>query len=110
MQLAKPSARAAALAALLLPCAAFASQEIVVTQKNKAFSSPTLTVHVGDKISFRNEDAFVHNIFSLTDEMPFDLGTYPQGQAKSVTFTKVGKFEIECAIHPEMKLVVTVAP
>ena len=41
---------------------------------------------------------------------PFDLGTAPQGQAKSIAFTKVGKFEIECAIHPEMKLIVTVAP
>lgn len=110
MQLSTPFALAAASAAFLLPCTVFATQEIVVTQKNKAFSSATLTLRVGDKISFRNEDAFVHNIFSLTDEMPFDLGTYPQGQAKSVTFTKAGKFEIECAIHPEMKLVVTVAP
>jgi plastocyanin len=99
-----------ALAAILVPSAATASQEIVVTQKNKAFSTAALSVHVGDRISFRNEDVFVHNIFSLTDEMPFDLGTYPQRQAKSVTFSKAGRFEIECAIHPEMKLVVTVTP
>ena len=101
---------AALLAAALLPVAARAGQEVVVAQKNKAFSTAALTIHVGDKVSFRNDDAFVHNVFSLTDEMPFDLGTAPQGQAKSIAFTKPGKFEIECAIHPEMKLIVTVAP
>jgi len=29
---------------------------------------------------------------------------------KAVTFSKPGKFEIECAIHPEMRLVINVAP
>ena len=101
---------AALLAAALLPVAAHAGQEVVVAQKNKAFSTAALTIHVGDKVSFRNDDAFVHNVFSLTDAMPFDLGTAPQGQAKTIAFTKPGKFEIECAIHPEMKLIVTVAP
>jgi len=92
---------------LLLPVFASASDH-VVAQKNKAFSTTAITIQAGDSISFRNDDAFVHNIFSLADDMTFDLGTYPQGQAKSVTFTKPGKFEIECAIHPEMKLQVTV--
>ncbi len=98
------------LCVALPPALAHASQDVVVAQKNKAFSTAALTIHVGDKVTFRNDDAFVHNIFSLTDAMPFDLGTAPQGQAKSIAFTKVGKFEIECAIHPEMKLIVTVAP
>jgi plastocyanin len=101
---------AALLFAALLPAAAHAGQEVVVAQKNKAFSTAALTIHVGDKVSFRNDDAFVHNVFSLTDAMPFDLGTAPQGQAKSIAFSKAGKFEIECAIHPEMRMIVTVAP
>ena len=106
----RPGACAALLFAALLPAAAHAAQEVVVAQKNKAFSTAAITIHVGDKVSFRNDDAFVHNVFSLTDAMPFDLGTAPQGQAKAVAFTKAGKFEIECAIHPEMRLIVTVAP
>ena len=106
----RPGACAALLVAVLLPALAHAAQEVVVAQKNKAFSTAAITIHVGDKVSFRNDDAFVHNVFSLTDAMPFDLGTAPQGQAKSIAFTKPGKFEIECAIHPEMRLLVTVAP
>ena len=82
--------------------------EHTVSQKGKAFSVPSITIKAGDKISFRNDDPFVHNVFSLTEPGSFDLGTYPQGQARSVTFAKDGKFEIECAIHPEMKMVVLV--
>jgi plastocyanin len=99
---------AAALA--LAGAAAHASQEVVVTQKSKSFSTAKLTIHAGDKVTFRNEDSFVHNVFSLTDANTFDLGTYPQGQAKSVTFAKAGTYDIECAIHPEMKLQITVTP
>jgi plastocyanin len=96
---------------LILACAAAqATQEVLVTQKNKAFSQEKLTIHPGDKVTFRNEDSFVHNVFSLTDANSFDLGAYPQGQAKSVTFAKAGTYDIECAIHPEMKLQITVAP
>ena len=96
--------------ALSIALPAMAAQEHVVPQKDKAFGAKTLAVKAGDKVSFRNDDSFSHNIFSLTDEMPFDLGTYAHGQTKSVVFTKAGKFEIECAIHPEMRMVISVAP
>jgi plastocyanin len=79
-----------------------------VTQKNKQFSQKTLAIKVGDAVSFKNEDSFAHNIFSLSDVKTFDLGTYPQGQAKKVVFDKPGTAEIECAIHPDMKLTVEV--
>lgn len=94
---------------LTLPALVFGAEH-VVAQKDKAFSSRTLSIKVGDKVVFRNDDSFSHNVFSLTDAMPFDLGTYGQGQSKAVTYTKPGKYEIECAIHPDMRLVVTVAP
>jgi len=42
--------------------------------------------------------------------MPFDLGTYGSGQVKTVVFAKPGKFEIECAIHPDMRMMIDVAP
>ena len=95
-------------ACIALP--AMAAQEHVVAQKDKAFATKSLAVKVGDKVNFRNDDSFSHNIFSLADDMPFDLGTYGQGQSKSVVFTKPGKFEIECAIHPDMRMVINVAP
>jgi len=96
------------VAAALACGGALASQEHVVSQKDKAFSTKKLDIKVGDKVAFRNDDGFSHNIFSLTDAMPFDLGTYGGGQMKTVTFSKPGKFEIECAIHPDMRMVINV--
>jgi plastocyanin len=99
------------LAALLVTCPLLANAaEFTVAQKGKAFSMATLSIKTGDKVSFRNDDPFAHNVFSLSDAMQFDLGSYPQGQAKSVTFSKPGLYDIECAIHPEMKLVINVKP
>jgi plastocyanin len=92
-------------AAIALPAHA---KDVEVMQKDKKFSQKTLTLNVGDSISFRNEDPFSHNVFSLSDAKTFDLGSYPQGQAKKVVFDKPGTVEIECAIHPDMKLTVEV--
>jgi plastocyanin len=100
----------AALVTALSSLPAAASQEHVVAQKDKAFTTKALSIKAGDKVAFRNDDGYSHNIFSLTDAMPFDLGTYGGGQSKTVTFNKPGKFEIECAIHPDMRMLITVAP
>jgi len=99
------------LIALILSAPALTmAADYTVAQKGKAFSQASLNIKVGDKVAFRNDDPFAHNVFSLSDPMQFDLGTYPQGQAKSVTFSKAGAYEVECAIHPEMKLVINVKP
>jgi plastocyanin len=78
--------------------------EFEVSQKDKNFSQQNLTVKVGDSVNFKNEDPFFHNIFSLSDIKTFDLGSFPQGESKKVVFDKAGLVEIECAIHPGMKL------
>jgi plastocyanin len=102
--------RSVILTALLLSVSAVlaASSEHVVGQKNKAFSAATLKVKVGDTVSFRNDDPFFHNIFSLSEVQSFDLGSFPQGQSRKATFTKPGTVEVECAIHPQMKMVIQV--
>jgi plastocyanin len=89
------------------------AEEHTVAQNNKTFmlkgaKVEKLSIKVGDSISFKNEDPFFHNIFSLSDLKTFDLGSYPQGQAKSVVFDKPGVVEVECAIHPSMQLKVEV--
>ena len=87
--------------------------EHLVDQKNKGFvhdgkKIEALTVKKGDTIRFKNEDPFFHNIFSLSDLKTFDLGSFPKGESKTVTFDKVGTAEVECAIHPEMYMEVTI--
>ena len=89
--------------------AAHAAQEFVVSQKGKAFSVKKLSVKVGDTVKFLNEDPFSHNIFSLSDAKSFDLGAFGQGQSRTVTFDKPGTIEVECAVHPDMHMVIEVA-
>lgn len=84
------------------------SAEVEVGQKNKQFTKKSVSIKVGDSVKFTNEDAFFHNVFSLSDLKTFDLGSYPAGQSKSVTFEKAGTYDVECAIHPNMKMQVKV--
>jgi plastocyanin len=102
-----PTIQTLALAALLVTNHADAAEH-VVAQKGKAFSVKKLKVNVGDSVKFANEDPFSHNVFSLSAAKSFDLGSYPQGGSKSVTFDKAGTIEVECAIHPEMTLTIEV--
>lgn len=81
-----------------------------VKQKDKQFSVATMVVKVGDSVSFLNADPFFHNVFSLSDTKTFDLGSYPAGQARKVTFNNPGTVEVECAIHPNMKMTIQVKP
>lgn len=106
--------RSTIAATLVLTAAASASAaalaaEHVIGQKGKAFSTKTIQAKVGDKLVFRNDDSFHHNVFSLSDTQSFDLGSFGQGVAREVRLNKAGTLEIECAIHPEMKLIVEVS-
>lgn len=79
-----------------------------VGQKNKAFTETALTVSVGDTVKFKNNDDFFHNIFSLSDAATFDLGSYPKDEYKAYTFDQAGTVDVECSIHPDMKMTITV--
>jgi plastocyanin len=91
----------------VLPFAAYGAS-LEVLQQDKKFSPTKLKIKAGDTVNFKNEDAFFHNVFSLSDVQTFDLGSYPKGQSKPVTFDKPGTIEVECSIHPEMKLIIEV--
>lgn len=89
------------------------AETVVVSQSSKTFvvkgsQVSSLTIKAGDTIAFLNEDPWFHNIFSLSELKAFDLGSYPQGQSKSVKFEKPGQLDIECAIHPQMLLKVEI--
>jgi len=84
------------------------ASEHEIAQKNKTFSAKELKIKRGDTVSFPNHDPFFHNVFSLSPSKTFDLGSYPKGETRKVTFDKPGKVEVECAIHPHMFLTIDV--
>ena len=91
----------------LLSFAALGAEQLI-DQKDKQFSKKSIRIKVGDVVEFRNSDPYAHNIFSLSDAKSFDLGSYPQGQSKKVSFDKPGKVEVECSIHPSMQMEIEV--
>jgi len=103
------SARTLTLTLVLAAALGANAKDIEVSQKSKSFllqkqALQSLRVNVGDSVSFRNDDPFFHNVFSASKVKEFDLGSYPQGQARKVVFDQEGGVDVECAIHPDMKL------
>ena len=80
-----------------------------VSQVNKTFSMPVVKAKVGDTVTFKNDDTFAHNVFSLSEVQNFDLGSYKKGETRQLKLTNPGTIEVECAIHPEMKMKIEVS-
>lgn len=75
-------------------------------QRGKNFEPHLLVVEVGTVVQFPNKDPFFHNIFSLYNGKPFDLGLYEAGSTRSVRFDRPGASFLFCNIHAEMSAVV----
>ena len=71
-----------------------------VTIQNYAFSPATLTVKVGDKVTWTNQDSVGHS--ATADDNSFDTGVIAQGQSGSTTFSKAGTYTYHCSVHPSM--------
>jgi plastocyanin len=98
-----------AVAALVVALSAPAhADDHAVGQLKKAFTVPVVKAKVGDTVTFKNDDEFAHNVFSLSSIQEFDLGSYKKGEVRSVKLTAPGTIEVECAIHPEMKMKIEV--
>ncbi|MFA5967275.1 MAG: PQQ-dependent sugar dehydrogenase [Patescibacteria group bacterium] len=76
------------------------NKEERVSIKNFAFSPATLTIPVGTKVTWKNEDAMLHTV---TSQGNFDSGNLTQGKEFSFTFNTKGTFSYICTLHPFMK-------
>lgn len=74
-----------------------------MAQRDTSFQPAILVVPVGTTVRFPNEDKFFHNVFSYSKTKRFDLGRYPRGESKDVTFDKAGPVAVFCEIHKWMR-------
>lgn len=79
-------------------------------QEGKQFVPRVLVVTKGTTVDFPNRDAIFHNVFSVTPDHSFDLGSYRQGETKSVTMSKPGVVTVYCNMHPQMVGNILVTP
>jgi plastocyanin len=73
-----------------------------LSQSSLMFRPLVLPVLVGTKVDFPNDDNLFHNVFSYSQPKEFDLGLYPQGETRTVTFDKPGVVKVYCDIHSHM--------
>lgn len=79
---------------------------VQVNMEGMAFSPQTVTVKVGDTVTWTNKDAAPHN--ATADDKSWQTTTLAQGESASVTFTTAGTFPYICTIHPNMTATVIV--
>jgi plastocyanin len=77
-----------------------------VAISGNAFSPASLTVKVGDTITWTNNDSVSHTV--TADDRSFDSGSLAQGASFSFTYQKAGTYTYHCSIHPSMTATVVV--
>lgn len=90
------------LAGLTLP-------QYVVSQAGREFKPGEVTINRGEVVQIVNDDGDLqHHAYVDLNKFSFDSGDQEPGARISITFPVTGDFDVLCAIHPKMKLVVHV--
>lgn len=103
---------AALLACVLVVAVAapivLAAETIMISQRNRKFTPDALSIQRGSVLHIVNDDKVTHHVFIDGGGMSFDSGEQPIGASVDVPFDRTGTFAVQCAIHPTMRLQVTV--
>jgi plastocyanin len=102
--------RRAALCGLLLFALARPvwAEEAKVTIDNFAFTPDTVTVAVGGKVVWTNNDDIPHTVTDAVDPKTIKSPPLDTGDTYSRTFDKPGTYEYFCSLHPHMHGIVVV--
>lgn len=79
-----------------------------VSQVGRRFSPDRIAIPASAPLAILNDDRFTHHIFYETRGAEFDSGVQRPGQTVRLSFPADGVYHVRCAIHPKMRLTVTV--
>jgi plastocyanin len=96
--------------AVAAPSNVTASPSAAIEQRDRRFAPDLVVIPAGSSVSFPNFDPIFHNVFSLSKAKSFDLGNYPKGQSRVVSFPTPGVVAVYCHLHPNMVATVVVTP
>jgi len=86
-----------------------AAPQYTVSQKGREFHPNVLTIRRGETILIVNDDGDLrHHAYIDSPAFRFDSGDQEPGSRTPVTIPVEGDFNVLCAIHPKMKLVLHV--
>jgi len=95
------------LATCRAPEAAAATTQVKIA--NYQYSPNPLNVHVGDTVTWTNEDDAPHTVTSTSGPTKLDSPQLSKGQSWTYTFPTAGTYMYYCTVHPDMKAEVVVA-
>ncbi len=72
------------------------SRSYTIRQRNARFEPDFLVVTAGQVVKMPNDDTIFHNVFSFSRRNEFDLGVYPAGESRTVTFAHPGLVKLYC--------------
>ncbi len=81
---------------------------LTVHIKDFKFNPTPAKIHVGDRVTFVNDDDEAHT--ATADDKSFDSEGLDTGGSWQHVFTKPGTYNYFCELHPYMKATIIVTP
>jgi plastocyanin len=113
-QVAAPVVPVTSVQATTIPAApetsvpAVTGSEVKIEISGFAFNPATVTIKVGETVTWTNQDGAVHTV--VADDNSWTSDSLGQGASFSHTFDTAGTFTYRCGVHPAMKGTVIVQP
>jgi plastocyanin len=89
------------------PAASSSGGAVAIKMQNIAFDPKSVSVKVGQKVTWTNDDTVAHNV-TATSGGDFKSKDFNQGGTFSFTPTKAGTVKYVCTLHPGMEATLTV--
>ena len=83
--------------------------QYTISQKGREFHPGEISIKRGETLQMVNDDAdLLHHAYIDSPKFSFDSGDQQPGSRTDIAFPTAGDFEVLCAIHPKMRLMVHV--
>jgi len=82
--------------------------ETKITISGFAFDPATITIKVGETVTWTNQDGVVHTV--AAEDKSWSSDNLGKGSSYSHAFETAGTFAYVCGVHPNMKGTVIVQP
>ncbi len=90
------------LAGLALP-------QYSISHKGREYHPGKISIKLSETVQIVNDDGdLLHHSYIDSPKFSFDSGDQQPGSKTDITFPVAGDFDVLCAIHPKMRLVVHV--
>jgi plastocyanin len=75
---------------------------LVIAQRDQEFDPYVTALVVGSRVSFPNQDAIRHQVYSISKPKKFEIPLYGPGAGETLTFDQPGVVSLGCNIHDWM--------